>query len=139
LRKALVVDDDSLIASSVTKYLASQGYDVASFPDAHSCVSSLPCTGPCTFNRPCADAIVTDLRMPGMSGLSLIDLLRSRKCKIPRMAIMSGTGRDEIPRFADAECAYFEKPLEFSDLLSWLSSDRSVRFTSPLAEERGEA
>src|SRR5512139_49171 len=124
VKKALVVDDEGLIASTLTRYLASQGYDAASFPDAHSCLSSLPCSGPCTFDRPCADAIITDFCMPGMSGLNLIDLLRDRKCKVPRMAIMSGISRDDIPRLADAGCAFFEKPFELSDLLSWLRSGK---------------
>lgn len=122
VKRALVVDDESLIASVLSKYLASEGYDASAFTDAHSCISSLPCTDTCVYDRPCADAIITDLCMPGMSGLNLIDLLRARKCKVPRMAIMSGTSRDNIPRLPDADCAYFEKPFELSDLMSWLSS-----------------
>lgn len=122
-KKALVVDDESLIASSLTTYLASHGYEASSFPDARTCVSSLPCTDTCVHDRPCADAIITDLSMPGMTGLNLVELLRARKCKVPHMAIMSASGRDILPRISAAGCAFFEKPLELSDIMSWLRRD----------------
>jgi CheY-like chemotaxis protein len=104
-------------------FLASWGYDVSMFSDAPSCVSSLPCTDTCIFDQPCAYAMITDLWMPGMTGLSLMELLRARNCKIPRLAIMSADGRDFLPRMAGAGCAFFEKPFELSDLLSWLGHE----------------
>jgi len=61
--------------------------------------------------------------MPWMSGFNFLELLRARNCKVPRLALMSASGGDVIPRIIESGCAFFEKPLELSDILSWLSQD----------------
>lgn len=128
-KRVLVVDDEVCITSVLTRIIASWGYDAASFSDVRSCISALPCTGACAFDSPCAHAIITDLHMPGVSGLDLVELLRARNCKIPRIAIMSADCGEFLLRAAHTGCDFFEKPLDLTDLSSWLSSGEGERTT----------
>ena len=66
----LVVDDDPSIRESLGMLLTSVGYDVIVAENGASAVSHL--------GRTVADLMVTDLNMPGMSGMDLISHVRSR-------------------------------------------------------------
>lgn len=76
----LVVDDDRLIREGVADVLASAGYHVwcaASGEEALELAQR---------NHP--DAVVTDLRMPGMDGIALLDRLATLASPPPRTAII---------------------------------------------------
>lgn len=65
---------------------------------------------------PAPDVIVTDVRMPGVSGLSLVAGLRSCGCTMP-VIIMSAYG-DRLRENAEhvGADAVFTKPFEIDDL-----------------------
>jgi two-component system C4-dicarboxylate transport response regulator DctD len=81
---ALVDDDDDLRAAT-TQLLTLAGYDVRAFADA---TSALAVIGP-TF----AGVVVTDVRMPGMSGIELFRALTDRDPELPVVLI---TGHGDI-------------------------------------------
>ena len=80
----LVVDDDPCIRESLGMLLISVGYDVAMADNGATAVSYLEARVP--------DVIVTDLKMPQMSGIELISHVRSRYPSIPVVA-MSGDSK----------------------------------------------
>ena len=65
----IVVDDDDSIRRAFARLLAAAGYTVETFPSAAALLEREP------LNRPAC--LVLDIRMPGLSGLELQDLLRS--------------------------------------------------------------
>lgn len=60
-----VVDDDGSIRSALSSLLRSMGYEVALFDSAEAFLNT----------SEASDCIVTDLQMPGLSGLELLELL----------------------------------------------------------------
>ena len=65
----LVVDDKELMRDSVGTTLERAGFEVLSAPDGQGALEMI------ARRRP--DAVVTDLRMPGLSGLELIERIRA--------------------------------------------------------------
>ncbi len=66
--RILVIDDDEPIREITRRVLEEEGYDAADAPDARS---ALVLTAAAHF-----DAVVTDIRMPGLSGLELLAELK---------------------------------------------------------------
>jgi len=67
----LVVDDEALIVLAMRADLERHGYRVTMAFDGARALAA--------FDKDPADAVVTDFRMPGMTGLELIGLLRQRR------------------------------------------------------------
>lgn len=72
----VVVDDDALFSESLSRNLADAGYHTRVFQD-----------GPTTLNHlagdPEADLVLLDWKMPGMTGIEVLQRLRTRKVEIP--------------------------------------------------------
>src|SRR3569833_789841 len=68
--RIFVIDDDRSIRWVLEKALKQAQMDVVSFDSAAGVLEAL--------NRAPPDAIITDVRMPGMDGLALLDAIRDR-------------------------------------------------------------
>ena len=64
----LVVDDDALFRKALARYLDEEGYEVSSTEDPQSALE--------TLEERSFDLVLTDLRMPGMDGIALIERVR---------------------------------------------------------------
>jgi FixJ family two-component response regulator len=83
----LVLDDDGAVRTSVSRILRLAGYDAEPFETARQLVARLP-----DVREPCC--VVSDVRMPGMDGLVLLEELGSRT--VPA-AVVFLTGFTDIP------------------------------------------
>jgi DNA-binding NtrC family response regulator len=83
VRRILVVDDDRTFRLSTAELLRQDGYDVDTAADASEAVARL---GTGMF-----DLILLDMRMPGMDGLTAVEVLRTRGLRAPILMI-SGFG-----------------------------------------------
>jgi len=81
--KLLVVDDDAGVRQSVVAYLEDSGFRVFEAADGHS--------GFALYEDIQPDLIVSDLRMPGMDGLTLLKKVHSVSAEVP-IIVMSGAG-----------------------------------------------
>jgi PAS domain S-box-containing protein len=82
-RRVLYIDDDEIMAVMVPRLLEKAGYRVQAFCDAAEAVRR--CLGdPAAF-----DVVVTDLNMPGLSGLEVARLLSAAR---PDLPILLGSG-----------------------------------------------
>jgi DNA-binding response OmpR family regulator len=88
-----VIDDDVFILDAVTSALRDAGYEVLTAPGAAAGLDIVVRTG--------ADAIVTDMNMPGTSGAQLIAEARARWPDMPIVAI-SGSINAEGESMLDA-------------------------------------
>ncbi|BDG05612.1 response regulator transcription factor [Anaeromyxobacter oryzae] len=77
----LVVDDDESVRTGLTRVLRSAGYAVEAFEGARQLLSRLP-----SVDLPCC--IVSDVRMPGMDGLALLEELGSGTA--PALVFLTG-------------------------------------------------
>ncbi|MCT8160546.1 sigma-54-dependent transcriptional regulator [Pseudoruegeria sp. SHC-113] len=111
--KALVVDDDRNMRESLVELLESAGWQAEGLSSARHVAEAL--------SRATPDAIVSDVRMPGMSGLELLDSVTAQGG--PPVILISAHG--DIPMAVEAIQAgaytFLEKPFDPRRLLSALS------------------
>jgi FixJ family two-component response regulator len=121
-KKAIVavVDDDERLLKSLESLMISYGYDVR----AHVSGESLLASGDVRQ----IDCLISDVGMPGISGIQLLEQVRIQRPDLPVLLI---TGRQEkhLSQLALRHGAqYFEKPLDSTRLIEAV---RAALSTSP--------
>ncbi len=106
----LVVDDEPLICSTISKYLALEGYTVVSAADATE--------GLMIYKQSKPSIIFTDIRMPGMSGLELLGEIR-KDDKETEIVVMTGHGDMDsaIKALKLRASDFILKPIDFEVIL----------------------
>lgn len=103
LNSVIVVDDEAPIREAVQQWLTLSGFNVQVFSRAEDCLAQLPEHFP--------GVIMSDVRMPGMSGLELLARIQALDADLPVILL---TGHGDVPMAVDAmrEGAYdfLEKP-----------------------------
>ncbi|RRV06700.1 sigma-54-dependent Fis family transcriptional regulator [Pseudomonas sp. v388] len=111
LNSVIVVDDEAPIREAIEQWLTLSGFAVQVFGRAEECLARLPEHFP--------GVIVTDVRMPGLSGLELLARLQARDKDLPVILL---TGHGDVPMAVQAmrEGAYdfLEKPFSPETLIS---------------------
>lgn len=106
-----VVDDDEAVIDSLRLYFARQGVEASCFASAEAFLTAI--TGGERF-----DCIVSDVRMPGMSGLDLVRSLKGSGLSSPVILI---TGHGDIDMAVAAikvgAFDFIEKPFDEARLL----------------------
>jgi CheY-like chemotaxis protein len=77
--RILVVDDEQVILETSSLILQNKGYEVGTARDGFEALAQL--------RRSLPDLIISDLRMPNMSGFELLSVVRRRFPQIPVIAI----------------------------------------------------
>jgi two-component system, LuxR family, response regulator FixJ len=124
-----VIDDDEALRDSLTFLLRTARLEVQSYPSATAFLEALP-----EANLSC---VITDVRMPGMSGIDLLRHLRERKISVPVIVI---TGHGDIPLAVEAmrigAIDFLEKP--FDDEVLIASVKAALRQKEGEAKRHGE-
>lgn len=102
-----LVDDDPLVRATIRAILT--GRDVLDFPDASAFLAHDP--------PGCGDCLITDVRMPDMSGIDLQHLLKRRGITLPVIVL---TGHADVSLAVEAMKAgaqdFIEKPFDAAGL-----------------------
>jgi nitrogen regulation protein NR(I) len=109
-----LIDDDAPARGALERVLIGEGYEVVSYPDGdHGLAAAL---------EEDFDCVLTDLRMPGVSGLELIDTLRDELPNLP-VVLMTAHGTTETAIEATRRGAfdYILKPFEMEELFPVLA------------------
>lgn len=114
----LVVDDDDMVRRAAVRVLARR-YFVEEFSEPERVIARVLAGG--------VGAVVTDMSMPGMSGLDLARKLLLHQPALP-VVLMTASGSDELASLALREgiAGYLAKPFEPSALLEALERAVSV-------------
>ena len=98
-----LVDDDEAIRESLSFLLDTAGFEVKTYESGESFMAALPGVE--------SGCIVTDIRMPGMSGLDLVQAIKAAGRTVPIVVI---TGHGDVPLAVEAMKAgvadFIEKP-----------------------------
>jgi len=113
LNSVIVVDDEPSIRSAVEQWLSLSGFSVQLFARAEECLAHLPQHFP--------GVIISDVRMPGMDGLQLLERLQADDPDLPVILL---TGHGDVPMAVEAMRSgaydFLEKPFTPQHLLGSL-------------------
>src|SRR5215471_10818457 len=105
-----VIDDDEAVRDSVEFLLRTSGIAASTYDSASAFLKALPTAG--------FGCIITDVRMPGISGIDLLRRLAEMRVKMPVIVI---TGHGDVPLAVEAmkigAVDFLEKPFEDELLL----------------------
>jgi excisionase family DNA binding protein len=123
--RILIVDDEQTVRDLVAKTLSMADYDVDTAPDGPSALDRLNTTE--------YDLLITDLKMPGMDGLSVIREVRRRSSELP-IVIITGysTEASAIEAINLGVSGYLTKPFRLPRVLAVAA--RALGEPAPSAE-----
>jgi signal transduction histidine kinase len=107
--KVLLIDDEDAARYGIRRALANQGYELEEAADGSSALSKIEAAGP--------DVVVSDINMPGVDGLTLLELL-SGKPDAPLVILITAYGSENVAVQALRAGAYnyLSKPFEVDEL-----------------------
>jgi len=110
-----IVDDDPSAREGITDLVRSMGYDAQAFERAEEFLASPH------LER--TDCLITDVRMPGMTGLELHDRLVSSGISIPTIVTTAfPLDADRLRAEQSGVCCYLAKPCDEQLLLDCIRS-----------------
>jgi CheY-like chemotaxis protein len=115
--RVLIAEDDWAFRDLLLFAFEEEGYDVVTVADGTDFLEVLRSS---LLPEPAAtpfDLVVSDIRMPGWSGLTVLEKLR-KNARVPPVVIITAFGNDEVHRLAEqaGAVAVLDKPFDISDL-----------------------
>ena len=108
--RILVVDDEPAQLELVGGFLRKRGFDVALAPDGREALQR--------FRREPFNLVLTDQKMPGLSGLELIEAVRAQNPETPVIVMTAyGTIETAVAAIKAGAAHYLTKPLNLDELL----------------------
>jgi two-component system response regulator PilR (NtrC family) len=118
----LVVDDELSMREFLEIMLTDEGYDVKTASSGEQAFE--------LFKKHVFDAVLTDVKMPGMSGLELIRRIRSLAPDTPIVAITAYSSvEDAIRAVREGAYDYISKPFQADDLREVIRNALETRTT----------
>jgi LmbE family N-acetylglucosaminyl deacetylase/CheY-like chemotaxis protein len=109
--RILLVDDDPALGGYLTRVLRNGGFDVAHELDAHAGLSCVKAEQ--------WDLLITDIELPGMSGLELLERVTELAPDLP-VAVLTGHPSVDyaVSALRGAAAEFLSKPVSAADLLA---------------------
>ncbi len=110
-----LIDDDDAVRTSLALLIGTVGLRVRTWADPQTFLAE--------FDRQSIGVIVLDVRMPGTSGLTVLDLLKSQGADQP-VVMLTGHGNVDLCRraFKSGAAEFLEKPVNDELLLETLQN-----------------
>jgi DNA-binding NtrC family response regulator len=107
----LIVDDEKNILKVVSLTLRDSGYDVDTAQSAEEAIEK--------FNQGSYDLVITDLKLPGMTGLQLLEHIRYQDPDFPLIMITAyGSIENAVAAMKNGAFNYLTKPVNPDELLA---------------------
>jgi len=117
--KILVVDDEPSIRFSLAELLGEEGHDVREAPHAPAALAML--------EEAPADLVLSDLTMPAMDGLQLLDEVRSRHAQTLFVLVTAhGDERTAVRSLKNGAYDYIPKPFDNEEVRAVVRRAREV-------------
>jgi two-component system NtrC family response regulator len=108
--RVLIIDDEESMGRILAKSLGADGYHVAAYTDPTRALAAIPDDQP--------DVILTDVRMPGMTGPEVLERVRVEFPEIPIIIMTAyGTIEDAVDALRSGAYTYITKPFQHEKLL----------------------
>jgi two-component system response regulator AtoC len=103
MARALLVDDDAGVLFALSELLSARGHEVLTASSGAEALSHLDE----------ADVVVTDMAMPGMNGLELLEQVKARDTAVPVIVITAhGSERAAVEAMKKGAYDYLTKPFD---------------------------
>ena len=115
-KKALIIEDDSFMITNLTELLGFEGFEVDSVSEGAQASRHILDFQP--------DVILSDMRMPGMDGLTILGMVREnpQTMNIPFVFLTGRADSDQLRAAQEAGAnGYLIKPFEIDDLLNLIN------------------
>jgi len=120
MARVCVVDDEELMRDSVAAILKRQGHSVEAFDDPRDALEAA--------RSGSFDLIVTDMKMPGMTGVELLRSVRSAGCETATILMTAfGTVANAVEAMKLGAFDYVEKPFQAEHLCKLVERACQVR------------
>lgn len=107
--KLLIVEDEKRLCQTVAKHLKSDGYTVDTCYDGSDALDYI--------NGTEYDAVILDIMLPGLDGISVLKKIRSRKLKTPVLLLTAKSSIDDKVEGLDSGADdYLTKPFSLEEL-----------------------
>ena len=126
-----LVDDDASIRWVLERALKQAGMEATAFEDAETVLHAL--------RRDEPDVLVTDIRMPGKSGLDLLDEIRTRRPKLPVIVMTAHSDLDSaVAAYQGGAFEYLPKPFDIDQAVELVrrAATQQQRAENSVAESR---
>ena len=130
--RVLVVDDEPQIRRALESILGVRGYEVSSVESGEAALLAVDTGAP--------DLVILDLSLPGMSGLEVCRVVRTRS-SVPILVLsVRDTDRDKVAALDLGADDYLTKPFSAAELLARVRAllRRSAKLASTGRVEAGE-
>ena len=133
-RAVWIVDDDRSIRWVLEKALAREGIAFKSFASAGEVMQALQ-------RDPPPQVLVSDIRMPGESGLALLNRIKERHPRVPVIIMTAYSDLDSaVASFQGGAFEYLAKPFDVDDAVALIRrASADVSLPSPVAPGVTEA
>ncbi len=125
MARILIVDDELSMRQFLKILLEKEGYDVTVAADASMALK--------IFQEEAIDLVITDIRMPGMSGLELLTELKQLSTELPVLMITAFASPDDaVLAMKNGAFDYITKPFnvdEIKDVTRSALNKKTVRIT----------
>ena len=111
MARILIVEDDEEMRSLLKDFLSDEGYEADSAHNGYEAILKLA--------KEPFDLVITDIRMPGLTGLDILSAIKNLELGMP-VIIITAFGGEEVYRRSIARGAdgYLEKPIHFQKMKS---------------------
>jgi len=118
--KIWIIDDDRSIRWVLEKALEKANMDVVSYENANKIMDEL--------EKELPDAIVTDIRMPGLNGLELLEKLNSEYPDLPVIIMTAHSDLDSaVSAYQGGAFEYLPKPFDVDEAVEMVSRAVELR------------
>jgi two-component system, NtrC family, nitrogen regulation response regulator GlnG len=127
-----IVDDDQSIRWVLEKALGREGFDVRAFASARDCLAELETDAP--------RVLVSDIRMPGASGLELLQQFKARRPATPVIIMTAYSDLESaVSAFQGGAFDYLPKPFDLPSAVELIRRAWGEGEREQIAEESLEA
>src|ERR671926_142375 len=130
MKQVWIVDDDRSIRWVIEKALSREGIGFNSFSSAQDALEALSADAP--------EVLVSDIRMPGLSGLELLNAVKSRHPAVPVIVMTAYSDLDSaVAAFQGGAYEYLPKPFDIDQAVELIrrALDESRRETDGVVDD----
>lgn len=107
--RVLIIEDDEEMRSLLKDFFVEEGFETDSISNGFDALGIL--------TQKIFDLVVTDVRMPGLTGLDILPRIKKIQPEVA-IVVITAFGTEEVRRkaFERGANAYLEKPIHFQEL-----------------------